>query len=328
MEGWVEVEAGRLVARGEDEPPERPDARGWIVPAPVNAHTHAADTFARGLPGKPRKVAELVGPGGWKHAHLRSASTQAVEAGIRQLAAEMARIGTSAFLDFREGGLPGVELLRALAPDLPVAPVILGRPAKPSFDPEEAHALLAAADGIGLSARRDFPRAGDVEAWAEACHRARKPFALHASEAVHEDVEAALAVEPSFLVHLTQATPRDLRAVADAGVPAVVCPRSNAWYGLRTPIAAMRQAGLTVAVGTDNGMLHDGDLMAELGLLRALDPDAADEELLRMATWNARALARLPPPLPRKAGEPVDLVVLPERPIAAAERRPGFVVGA
>jgi cytosine/adenosine deaminase-related metal-dependent hydrolase len=326
-EGWVEVEGGRLLARGDGEPPARPDGTGWIVPAPVNAHTHAADTFLREVPGKPRTVPELVGPRGWKHARLREAQPGQVEEGIRRYAQEMARLGTSAFLDFREGGPAGAQLLRGLAPDLPVPPVVLGRPALPGFSEEEAHALLAAADGVGLSALRDFPRRGDVEAWAEACRRARKPFALHASEAVREDVEAVLALEPSFLVHLTRATPRDLRAVADAQVPVVVCPRSNAWYGLRTPVEAMRAAGVTLAVGTDNGMLHDGDLLAELGLLRALDPGAADDELLRMACWNGRALAGLPPPLPRRAGEPVDLVVLPERPVAAAETRPGFAVG-
>ncbi|HEX2066592.1 MAG TPA: amidohydrolase family protein [Candidatus Thermoplasmatota archaeon] len=323
--GWLEAEGGQAVAWGEGEPPSRPDAVGWIVPAPVNAHTHVADAFLRGVPGKPRTVAELVGPGGWKHQRLREAAPEAVAAGIRGYVGEMASIGTAAFLDFREGGVAGARLLRGLAAELGAKPFILGRPEGDGFRPEEAEALLAAADGLGLSARRDFGHPQDLEAWVEAAHARRKAVALHASEAKHEPIGPILALEPDFLVHCTQAGRRDLEDIAGAGVPVVVCPRSNLHFGLKTPLLRMREAGLTLAVGTDNGMLQDGNLLAELALLRRLDPTASLEELLRMATWNGRALARLPPAWPPRRGAPLDLVVLPKDPLpAAADFRPGF----
>ncbi|MEA3204397.1 MAG: hypothetical protein QOI63_2079, partial [Thermoplasmata archaeon] len=228
--------------------------------------------------------------------------------------------------DFREGGVPGAKLLHDLAPDLPARPVVLGRPARNDFRQEEADALLAVADGIGLSARRDFEDAGDVEAWAEAAHRRRKTVALHASEARREELEPILALEPDFLVHCTQATRADLGRLADEDIPVAVCPRSNAHFGLKTPIRALREAGVAVAVGTDNGMLQDGNLLAELALLRQWDPALEVEELLRMATWNGRALARLPPAWPPRKDAPLDLVVLPEPPLpqSTVDRRPGF----
>jgi cytosine/adenosine deaminase-related metal-dependent hydrolase len=325
VEGWLEVREGRAAAWGEGPAPERPDATGWIVPAFVNAHTHVADTFLRGVPDKPRTVAELVGPGGWKQQHLRGADPAKVADGIGAYVGEMAAIGTTAFLDFREGGVPGARLLKDLAADLDAQPVVLGRPAKNDFDASEADALLKVADGIGLSARRDFDDPDDLESWVEAAHARRRTVALHASEARHEPIEPILTLEPDLLVHCAQATKADLEAMADQGVPVAVCPRSNAYFGLKTPIRRMRDAGLAVAVGTDNGMLQDGNLLAELALLRQWDSSLAVEDLLRMATWSGRDLAKLPPAWPPRRDVPLDLVVLPEDPLPqASSRKPGF----
>lgn len=315
LDGWLDAEAGRVLDWGEGQPPRKPDASGWIVPAPVNAHTHVADTFLRDVPGKPIDVASLVGPGGFKQRHLAAAQAEQLATGIHRYTDEMAAVGTSRFIDFREGGLAGVRFLRSLAADLPVAPVILGRPMLRAFDDDEARALLAEADGIGLSARRDFADSAHVEAWAEACHRARKPFALHVSEAVREGIEDVLALEPAFLVHAAQCTDMDLRAIADAEVPVVVCPRSNAYHGFKVPLDRMRHAGVHVAIGTDNGMLQDGNLLAELALLHTWFPAVPIEELLRMATWTGRGLAGLPKALPPRKGQPLDVVVLPPSPL-------------
>ncbi|MFO1533311.1 MAG: amidohydrolase family protein [Thermoplasmatota archaeon] len=325
LEGTVEVEAGRVVGWREGDIDRKATARGWIVPSLANAHTHVADAFARGRPGKPATVAELVGPGGWKSKQLAAARPDEVRAGVLRYVDEMAAVGTSRFIDFREGGLPGVRLLRNMAAELAVPPVILGRPLANTFDPDEAAALLAEADGIGLSARRDFARSGDVEAWSDLCRKGRKPFALHASEAHEEDIDSILGLQPSFLVHCTRALRGQLEAVADAGVTVVVCPRSNAHYGMKTPLDRMLAAGVTVAVGTDNGMLNDGDLLAELAQLKFWFPAVSTQQLLRMATWHARALAGPLPRLPPRAGDPADLVVLPPEPFAASSaHKPGF----
>jgi cytosine/adenosine deaminase-related metal-dependent hydrolase len=328
LEAWISSEGGRVVDWGEGEPPGKPDATGWIVPAPVNAHTHVGDSFLRDVPGKPGSLAELVGPGGWKHRNLAHAQADLMRAGIQAQVANMASYGTSRFIDFREGGLGGVVFLRALAEDLEVQPIILGRPASNTFIEAEAQRLIQEADGIGLSARRDFARASDVESWAEVCHKARKPFALHASEGKREDIESLIALEPTFLVHCTQASPGNLRQLADAEIPVVVCPRSNAHFGMKTPLPAMLDAGCHVALGTDNGMLNDGNLLAELEQLQSWWPRVPTEQLLRIATSNGRRLAGLAPALPPKRGAALDLVVYPDPPLRAANKgKPGFLVG-
>lgn len=328
VDGWIEVTDGLVSDLGEGKPPRQADAVGWVVPAPVNAHTHVADACLRAKPGKPRTVAELVGPGGWKQRELAAAGHDELRQGVIQYATEMAALGTSRFVDFRETGLAGVTFLRSLEPDLPVQPFIMGRPTGYTYHDTEAAGLLREADGIGLSALRDFPKAADAEAWAEAAHRAGKPLALHASEARREDIEHVMSLEPDFLVHCTQADDDELDLIADEGATIVVCPRSNAHYGMKTPLDRMREAGAVVAVGTDNGMLNDGDLLAELSLLHDWFPDVPLDALLRMATIHGRALVGLGG-LPKRKGAPADLVVLPEQPLRkGASHRPGFVVPA
>lgn len=323
--GWLEIEAGKVVDLGDGAPPRKPDATGWVVPSPVNAHTHVADACLRERPGKPATVPELVGPGGWKQRELAAAAHDELRQGVIRYVDEMAAIGTARFIDFRETGLAGVTFLRSLSQDLAVAPFIMGRPTGFTFHDTEAVGLLREVDGIGLSALRDFPRQDDAQAWADAAHKAGKPVALHASEAKREDMEDVLALEPEFLVHCTQATDDDLDAVGDDGVTVVVCPRSNAHYGMKTPLQRLREAGVTVAVGTDNGMLNDGDLLAELSQLHDWFPDVPLEQLLRMATIHGRALVGLGG-LPKRKGVAADLVVLPDQPLRKVSGRPGVVI--
>ncbi len=323
-EGWVQVERGRVLSWGKGEAPGPARATGWIVPSAVNAHTHVADAFLRNRPGKPHSVAELFGPGGWKHQQLAQADPSKQAEATAAYVGEMAGCGTGSFLDFREGGLGGIQWLRSL--ELDANPVILGRPAKGGVDEREIEAVLDAADGIGLSGVRDM-KPKHIEAWANASHEARKPFAIHVSEDARDDMDLVLSWEPSFVVHMTQGTARDFEALAAARVPVVVCPRSNAHFGWRVPLAALREAQCTIAVGTDNGMLQDGNIWSELALLRAADPTASTPELLRMATHNGRALLGLPPALPPTRGAPLDALVLPADPVPGpTRRRPGLAV--
>lgn len=317
-EGWVDVAGGVIQACGWGEPERTPDVQGWILPSPVNAHTHIADAYLRNIPGKPHTVKELFGPGGWKHTHLADAPPDQQRAAAERYVQEMANVGTAAFLDFREGGLPGIRWLRDL--DLAVTPRIYGR-GTGGFDEDEAARVLAASDGVGLSGLRDL-RPSELDVWADACHDARKPLAIHVSEDQRDDIEHALSLEPSFVVHMTCGKVADFDALADARVPIVVCPRSNRHFGRRPPMGLMLESGCKVALGTDNGMLQDGDLWAEA---RTLADRVPQDDLLRAATFHGRDLAGLADPELRRGAE-ADLVVLPSDILNEKATKPGFVV--
>jgi len=110
----------------------------------------------------------------------------------------------------------------------------------------------------------------------------------------HADDLGALAPNV-LLVHLTIARDEELARVAERGAPVVLCPRSNYHIEkLLPPLAAIREAGIAPALGTDSLASNASlDVLADAQLLHVMDGSIAAWELLRMATWNgARALGR------------------------------------
>ena len=254
---------------------ENPDpADQWICPAFFNAHTHIADTVATDTPVETHTLAELVAPpDGIKHRILRATSPEDLVRAMRDSMQYMARTGTAAFADFREGGVDGVALLRkAQIPE--ICPVILGR------DGGEL-----AGDGLGLSSAKHAERDADIVASAR---KHGKYVAVHAGEAGTTDIEAAFALDPDCIIHATHFTRDHIRTAAERGIPLVLCPRSNWILGAadsasRPPVRAMLDAGCTLWLGTDNVMFVPPDMLAECSFLRTVYK-TTPEETLRMAT--------------------------------------------
>jgi len=105
--------------------------------------------------------------------------------------------------------------------------------------------------------------------------------------------------DPSFVVHMTNASDDDVDIVAQNRIPVVACPRANSILGVGfPPIVRMARAGLTIALGTDNVMLNPPDIFREMDyvsrMVRAIERDPRDPrpaDVLKMATINgAKAL--------------------------------------
>lgn len=266
----------------------------WLVRAPLNAHTHVGDAFLTGRVPDGDLASIVAPPDGFKHRELARADPGTVVAGMRTALAEYAAAGCRRIVDFREGGVEGVRLLRAALDEAAEAPAvtILAR-----GDIEEVDRLLAQADGLAFSSIvNDAGR--DLGRLSRSCHEAGGLFAIHLSEAKREDVEAALALEPDLLVHLCKATHADARRVADEGVPVVVCPTSNARFGFEPPVATLEEAGVEWFVGTDNAMFGSRSVFEEAARIRALHPDLPDERLAQVveapgveARWGLAAAA-------------------------------------
>jgi len=237
--------------------------RGIVVPSPINSHTHLGDAVSVREP-PPGPVSGLVQPPhGYKFRLLADSSVVAKRRAIRSALLRMVHEGVAATVDFREEGIPGVELFRAAAQGVRLRTLVLGRPIARPVDPIELERLLSIADGVGLSSARDESDA-DRRRIARAARRRGKLYALHASEAVREDPERFLKPRPDLLIHLTKATPDDLRTVREAGVRVAVCPRSNALFGRQPDLASMERVGLSVLLGTDNAMFHAPSIWREL----------------------------------------------------------------
>ena len=105
------------------------------------------------------RIIEMVKPPhGIKHVALESADDDELIEAMRETMWDMHNLGISHFIDYREGGLEGVKLIKEASKDIPITPIILGRDS--SFYGEDPNyhqvkmairKLLKHADGIGLS---------------------------------------------------------------------------------------------------------------------------------------------------------------------------------
>jgi cytosine/adenosine deaminase-related metal-dependent hydrolase len=309
---YVRIRKGRVVEVGkvgtDSSHGRERRVRGIVIPSPVNGHTHLGDSISvREPPAGP--VSSLVRPpNGYKFRLLANASLPEKLRGLRTAFSRMARDGIAAAIDFREEGVPGVRLFRTAARGSSVRAVILGRPLSRPVDPRELAALLAIADGVGLSSALEdsFETRRTV---ARACRTRGKRYGLHASEARREAPDTFLNPRPDLLIHLAKATVDDLAAVRDAKVSVAVCPRSNALFGRQPDLRSMERIGLSVLLGTDNAMFHAPSIWRELEF-------AYVATRLRQRPASADFLARSALVEPwRWLGEPAAARVAPEMPV-------------
>src|SRR5205823_14583806 len=131
------------------------------------------------------------------------------------------------------------------------------------YHAQEVAAVLRSSDGIAVSAYEDWPPDA-IATLAQHVHREKKMFAVHCSERIREKIDHVLDLRPTFLVHMVHATDADLARCSDAEVPIVVCPRSNAFFGMTPDIPRMLRAGVELHLGTDNAMINVPSMFREM----------------------------------------------------------------
>ena len=287
------------------------DADGAIIaPSFLNGHTHIGDSIIRDE-GYGLSLGEMVKPpNGVKHRALASAEDEDVIASMKSSMYYMLESGITHFIDYREGGLKGVKLLKEASKDIPIKAIILGR--DDSFygdDPDLAkvksqiHKLLKIADGIAPSGFGEIT--DDVaNLIVEECRKAGKISSIHVAESESTQIESMdkfdkteieRGVDSNFnqLVHCTNPKNNDLGLIKNSDANVAVCPRANATLNVGiAPLNEMLNLGIRPILGTDNLMLNSPDMFRELEFTLKimsvnyksyLDPC----ELLKMATTNA-----------------------------------------
>lgn len=314
IEGHVEFENGKITEVSEGKYRGKSAAKGIVLPFLSNCHTHIGDSCLRGKVDHCTSLDELVKPPrGLKHTLLAQQADSEVVKSIGSAIDEMRYFGVGRFVDFREGGLKGLLLLRQAMSDhhYPL-PMILSRPEGMNYSEAEVESLLDGSDGIGISAARDWP-CDQLALLSSHVRKRKKVFAMHASEAVREDISKILELRPDFLVHMSSASKDDLRACKDAKVPIVVCPRSNARFGIKLDIASMVDAGADVCIGTDNAMLDNMSVIDELRAaysLRSNSRQLSLHEVFKLAFENSRKVLNDKAVITIGAGSPCEFMVV------------------
>ena len=286
------------------------DVDGAIVcPSFINGHIHIGDSIIKDE-GYGLTLSEMVKPpNGVKHIALANASDDELKEAMKKSMMEMIDSGTTHFIDYREGGIKGVKLLKEASKDLPIKPIILGR--DDSFygdDPDlgkvkkAIQKLLKVADGIAPSGFGEIT-SEVANLITQECSKKGKISSIHVAESESNQIESlnkskltevAKGVKNNFnqLVHLTNPKADDLDQVSKSAQNVVVCPRANATLNVGVaPLNKMLDLNIKPLLGTDNVMLNSPNMLRELEFTlkimsiyykRYINP----QELLKMATTN------------------------------------------
>ena len=234
---------------------------------------------------------------------------------MRKSSISMLKKGITTFVDFREGGIYGIQLLKDAIKGNPIRSIILGRidyyqtrsdiqknmPMPESYQ-SELKSLLRNCDGVGISGPNENSNS-NLDTYSKikklrAIHAAETMQSYSTSQKISKSSEPvrALLLKPTFLVHMTFATKNDLKKVSKNIRGIVICPRANAALAEGIPdIILMNKMNCNVAIGTDNVMINSPDLFREMDYLwkvsMALHKKRIDPKtILKMATVNAGKL--------------------------------------
>ena len=291
------------------------DGTGCIAsPSLINSHIHIGDSVAKDV-GDGESIDKLVKPPhGVKHRILSETSQKHMINAMESSMQYMLQTGTKTFVDFREGGFEGIDILEKASENIPIRKLVLGRHDR-FFDENPksselikiSEKLLDKCDGIGLSG---FGEIEDQVAKiiTETCKKHSKLSAMHVAEYEKlqtkslkyigkTEVERALIAGFNLFVHVTVPLRNDLKHIAANGIPIVCCPRSNGSLGVGIPpLMDMLDRGINVTLGTDNVMLNSPNMFTEMEFALKVTRGYYREyinplEIFKMATLNpAKAL--------------------------------------
>ncbi len=286
------------------------DASDKIVcPRFINAHTHIGDSIIKDE-GDGLSLDEVVKPPhGIKHLALESASDDELIEAMRESMWDMHNLGISHFIDYREGGLEGVKLIKEASKDIPITPIILGRDS--SFYGEDPNyhqvkvairKLLKHADGIGLSGFGEIDTTV-AEIICEKCEAAGKISSIHVAESESNQfssIEKTGKTEPqrafdagfNQVVHMANPKNDDIELLSKSNSSLTICPRSNGALSVGIiPLFDILKTGVKPLIGSDNIMINRPNLFREmeftLKIMKGFSKNyIAPVEVLKMATTN------------------------------------------
>ncbi len=241
--------------------------RSILLPGFINCHTHVADAIIK-EEGYGYTLDAVVGEKGLKHQMLANSPTNKLLTSIENSLSLLVKNGFTSFVDFREGGLKGIEVLKEKSQKYPIQEIILGR----SKNPNEIKQIMFKGDGMGLcdayGLNQEISKAINVIK----NQFPQKIVSIHVSEDdtfrskyIEEMGESDLVtsltkLKLDFIVHGNYLEEEELDMIKKKNVSIVVCPLSSIYYGLKfLDLNQLKKMGILFALGTDNVMTSSPD---------------------------------------------------------------------
>ena len=282
-----------------------------LIPGFVNCHTHIGDSIAKDITLNSSVDNRIHPVSGIKSKILKETDPKHLKNFMKNSCYSMLNKGITTFVDFREGGLEGIMMLKEVLTKIPIRSIILGRlefyqnnieikknVSFPKNKIDELKKLLKKCDGLGISGANE-----NSQSVLNYYSKTTKIRAIHSSETkqsvstskkitAKSETARALNLKPHFMVHMTYASKGDLLATAKRTRGIVICPRANASLAEGIPdIDLMKKTGCTIALGTDNIMINSPDMFREMDYLWKVSMGiqkkrVSPKEILKMATVN------------------------------------------
>ena len=283
-----------------------------VIPGFVNAHTHVGDSIAKDI-GMDYGVEDKIHPVmGFKQKILQNTTPSHLTSFIRNSCISMVKKGITTFIDFREGGLEGINIMQKAVSGLPIRSIILGRmdyyqdsklikknTSLPNSKKIELAKLLQKCDGLGISGPNE-----NSDSVLRYYSQTKKLRAIHSAETIEScqiskkttgktETQRAMILKPHFLIHMTQASKKDLLLASRYKTSIVICPRANASLAEGIPdVNLMIQSRCNVTIGTDNVMINSPDMFREMDYLWKVSmatqkKRVSPKSILKMVTVNA-----------------------------------------
>ena len=283
-----------------------------LIPGFVNCHTHIGDSIAKDITLNSSMDKRVHPVSGVKSQILKKTDKEHLKNFMKNSCISMMKKGITTFVDFREGGIDGILLLKEVLSEIPIRSIILGRleyyqkpdelkkkTPLPAEKIKELEILLKKCDGIGISGANENSKSL-LESYAKtaklrAIHSAETKSSISTSKKMtgKSEVIRALSLKPHFMVHMTYASESDLYLASKKIRGIVVCPRANASLAEGIPnVNLMKKTGNTIAIGTDNIMINSPDMFREMDYLWKVSMGINKirinpKEILKMSTVNA-----------------------------------------
>ena len=339
----VDREGGEILEIGDDlDGEQRLDAsNGLVTPGFVNGHCHVAMTLLRGYADDKRLDAWLREDVWPVEAQLEAAD---VRAGTELGLVEMIKSGITAFADmyFFVPEIAAAVEEAGVRARLGHGVISVGKDREAAREDartalEIAAELDGSADGrISTAFMPHSLTTVDAEIYDEFVPEARElgvPVHFHANETRGEvtpiveehgvrplayAAERGLLEPEDFLAHGVHLDASEIGLLAESGASVIHCPASNMKLASgMAPVQELRDAGVTVGIGTDGAasnndlsMLDEGRDAAMVGKLAAGDASAVPAEAVveMMTAASAEAIGLGTGRL--EAGAPADLAVI------------------